>query len=404
MKELNTIFGEIRKSMSLFNAFEDGATPDDVKQGVIQLFAPYFKNQDLLEKMAVNVLMPNAIEFTRISQDDWALKLFKHTLAVHHEAKNIDKNSCLQACSDWVSATFEGLSIFWSQYNLELDTTSFELEEFLHETLRTIGAFAEGLIKPVAKAILHQVIIKNGEAVTFQAIQDSDFGKVINDLIQKGGYQPFLQIPPHSIRINQWRNIAQHFSARIEGDKIICRYGRPPKEKEIELTRDELHEIAYKVSLIYSSLRLAQQLFFIDNVYEIRALGFNPADIKMRSEAYLVNLSSGFASQGFEVIDFQKQTDEVVVVVKDATRLNPDERRFHTIQFINFVWLHTQANQIVIEYHEFDGTPNFRVRAEGDLCRKISEGIIEPSVLPEQAVLTDLKTNLIFPPKFWTIS
>jgi hypothetical protein len=42
MKKLDSIIGSIREYTSLFKAFEDGATPDDMKQGVVQLFAPYF--------------------------------------------------------------------------------------------------------------------------------------------------------------------------------------------------------------------------------------------------------------------------------------------------------------------------------------------------------------------------
>jgi hypothetical protein len=348
--------------------------------------------------MAVNVLMSNAIEFAKIQNDGWALKLFEHTLSAHRQAKAVNSNDSLKACSDWIPATYEGLSIFWSQYHLELDTTSFELEEFVHETLRTIGAFVEGLIKPAVKAILHQVKIKSSEPTSVQTIQNLDLGKVINELIEKGGYQSFFELPPHSVRINQWRNIAQHFSTRIEDDKIICRYGRPPREKEVELTRDELFEVALKLSLIYSSLRLAQQIFFIDNLNEITDLGYTPSDFKMRPEAFLVNLTAGLASQGFELIEFKDNADEVVVVLQDVTSLNPEERRFHTIQFANYIWLHTKANQIIVEYREPNGTPNFRVRADGELCRKIYEGEVEPSTLAEQAVLTDLKTNLVIPP------
>ena len=119
---------------------------------------------------------------------------------------------------------------------------------------------------------------------------------------------------------------------------------------------------------------------------------------KMRPETFLLNLSSGLASQGFELIDFKHETNSVTAVLQDVTTLNPDERRFHTIQFVSYIWVHTQANQIIIEYQEFDGTPNFRVRADGELCRQIYDGKVEPSTLAKQSLFTDLKSKLIIPP------
>ena len=109
------------------------------------------------------------------------------------------------------------------------------------------------------------------------------------------------------------------------------------------------------------------------------------------------HLVYGLLSQGFEVVDFQRNEKESKLVVRDMTSLDPDKRKIHTIQFVDLLW-HSVKSQIVsVEYVEQDGTPNFRTSATAELFEKIEKEHLHPSVIASEAEMIDLKNNLIIP-------
>lgn len=389
------LLSSIREHTSLFDAFGSGATPDDIKQGVIESLSPYFTNETILDKMAVNVLMGDAIEFVRISQNQVIFELFEYGLQVHQQARARDLDECLGACTGWLPVIYEGLSIYWSQLHLELDKDTLDPDEFVHECLRNIGSVIEGSMKPVVRELLHQERIIRDRRPTLQEIDTLSLGDVIDELMRLST-NPSL-FAPLGVRVSQWRNIAQHFSARIEDDEIICRYGRSGSEREIRLTRSELMAVAKHMYDMFASLRLANRLFFLDNLGEILARGLLPSHIKIRPEMNILNFVAGLASQGFEVIDFQHDDTRAMACIRDVSTLDPNERRFHTVQFAGVLWHYTQAPVVTIEYYEQDGTPNFRTRAGRELLERIEREDLPSSTLAEEAELTDLKANQPIP-------
>ena len=385
------LLSSIREYTCLFDAFESGATPDDIKQGIVELLSPYFTNQTLLEKMAVNILIGDAIEFVRLAQNRVAFELFEYALQVHQQSKVRDIDECLRAYAGQLPVVYEGLSVYWSQLHLERDKDMLDLPEFVQECLRNIGSVIEGAMKPVVGGLLHQARIARGERPKLQAIHALSLGDIVDELM-RSNTNPSI-FAPRGVRVNQWRNIAQHFSARIEGDEIICHYGRPGSERKIRLTRSELIAVAKHIHDLFACLRLANRLFFIDNLDEIHARGLMPPHIKIRPEMYILNFVTALASQGFEVIGFQHDDSGAVAHIKDVSTLDPNERGFHTVQFAGVLWRYTHAPAVTIEYYERDGVPNFRTRARRELFERIEREGLPPSTLAEEAELTDLRAN-----------
>jgi len=97
----------------------------------------------------------------------------------------------------------------------------------VHECLRNIGDLTEGLIKPYLKVLLRQIKIGDGIEGLVENINTLDLGQIVNELIQND-YTDLLVPAPWNIRLNQWRNIAYHHSAKIVDNKIVCWYGIPP--------------------------------------------------------------------------------------------------------------------------------------------------------------------------------
>ena len=392
-RKFDELLFAIQRQTRLAEAFKAGATPDEVKLGVIQLLSPYFSNKDVLDEAAVNVLMSDAIALTNLSKNELAFSLFEYALAIHQQAYAQDKNGCLQTTVEWQPAIYEGLSVFWSQYYLEFDKVDLQAEEFLHECLRNLGAITEGAIKPLSKELLQQQRVKNGNYALKGTTKELDFGIVINELHRSSPNPNFFA--PWGVRLSQWRNIAQHLSASVEGAAFVCKYGRP--EKEIRSTRAELFQVTKHMYDTFSGLRLANSFFAVDYMVELVSAGLRPESMRGRNEMELLHLVSGLASQGFEVVDFQKDESGAMLVIKDMTSLDPNMRRFHTVQFVGLLWYCTKAPIVTVEYLQQDGTPNFRTRAPADLFVRIEKEQLPTSAIAEEAELTDLIKNLVIP-------
>jgi len=73
----------VKDKTSLYKAFDDGFTPDDVKAGVVEILSPYFSNKGILDKMAVNYLMPEAILYARLSGIEVPFQAFEYSYRTH---------------------------------------------------------------------------------------------------------------------------------------------------------------------------------------------------------------------------------------------------------------------------------------------------------------------------------
>lgn len=393
MKGYERIISAIKEGSPLFKMLQMGFKPKEIKEAVIESLEPYFDNKDILEQLAIKVLLPESISLARLRKDEWFFEMFEKCFFTYRSAKIKDQQSCFRSCALWQPYITRSISKYWSVLHLEVPKSDLGIEEFLHECLRNIGDIIESVTKPYLKALLHQVRIANGIKTTLEDIDSLDLGTIVSELISKSGYGDLFMPPPQNIRLNQWRNIAYHHTAKIENGEIICWYGKTPNIKKIRLSRNELLQVVQTVVNIYGVLRLAYTLFCIDNLNEIDE--YSPAG-EVRDEAVFVNFAAALASQGFEIVDYNKNPECAKLVVKDISDLNPDERRFHASQFLLPLWVITHSNRVIIEYREKDNTPNFQVSANSDICEKIYEGELEPLTLAKMMDMTDLKAKKIF--------
>ena len=389
------IISSIRDSTSLFATFEDGLTPDNIKQDIIELLSPYFENKEFIKDVAINYLVSETVEFARVSKEKWSLELFEYILNVHHSAKKTDADQSFQVYMRWIPAKYEGLSKYWSQLHLENDKVNLDLEEFLHECLRNIGGVIEGEIKPLAMELLHQLRISKGKIVTEQDIKALDLGNVFEELIQHSDRSDFFAI--EGVRLNQWRNIAQHLSAKVDNGEFLCTYGRVGNEQQIRLSKEKLLEITRRAFMVFAALRLANTIFGIDNLNSFRDKGLIPADVDVRPEAKLLNLVAAIGSQGFEVIDFENDGSSAKIVIKDVSKLDPFVRKLHSVQFVGILWTVTNAQKVTVDYLERDGTPSLRTIAMGEAFVKAEEEGLNLGDIIKEVEIIDLKTNTVIP-------
>jgi len=369
---------------------EAGLSLAEIKESVIQTLSPFFQNQDVLLELALGALVPEAVNVAWLQNEPWAFQMFEQCLKVHRLAHDVAGEDSLRACALWEPATRQGLSEFWSAYHLEVPKDDLALEEFKFEIFRNLGSLIEGTMHPLLRELLHQIRLRDSALHPSAELDTMTLGEVVADLIDTSGFPDLFEPPPWHVRLNQWRNIAQHHSSRIEGNTIICLYGRAPRIRELRITRSELLGATQRIYGAYRAIGTAKNLFLVDNIRV--AWDFLP-DPNGRPEMYIVNFASAVATQGFEVAEIKLSEEEAAVVLRDVSDLDPQSRRFHASQLAYQLWVHTGRPCVKVEYHEKNGTPNFLTTAWSEDCQKIEQGEIEFGELANLTEMVDLKTG-----------
>lgn len=394
MKKYERIISAVKEQNPFLKMIQAGFKPEEIKKSVIEALEPYFDNKDVLEQFAIEVLVTESINLTKLQKDKWLLGMFEKCLATYHSAKRRDAGSCFESLALWQPQILQSISDYWSILYLEINKNTLEIEEFLHECLRNIGDIIEDLTKPYFKLMLHQIRIANRVQSTFKDMESLDLGNIVDELIRTSGYSDLFIPPPWGIRSNQWRNIAYHHKAKVENDKIICWYGKAPKTKEIRLSRSDLLEVVHTIFNTYQAIRLAHVLFFVDNLKEMDKFSL---PIEVRYEAEFLNFSTALASQGFEITEYKNTISETKIVLRDMSDVDPNQRRLHALQFLFPVWLITKSKQVILEYREKNNTPNLLVSVDSGICEKIYDGELEVIALASIAKMVDLKSNRSIP-------
>src|SRR5688572_4841461 len=103
----------VRQFSGLLSFAEQGISPDEIKQSIIDLLSPYFTNQTILNEFAITVLVPEAVNLAKIENDAWAKTMFTNVLNDYRQALASDKSACFESFAKWESSIQHGLSEYW---------------------------------------------------------------------------------------------------------------------------------------------------------------------------------------------------------------------------------------------------------------------------------------------------
>lgn len=387
---------------TLLTSAEQGISPDEVKQVVIYLLSPYFVNQDVLEEAAIPILAPEAVNISRINNDTWAKEMFLHVLEDYHKAAKADKNVCFAGCVSWHNKILHGSSEYASLLNLNLSLDELSLDDFKYEVFRNIGALIEANLQPYLKELLLQIRIRRGKTNAAQGLETMKLGVAVNELCQHSGYEELFAPPPWGIRLNQWRNMAQHHKTRVEKDRIIGTYGIGSNEREVILTREELLNGLKRVQSILSLMKGVRSIFFIDHINEIRPY-FTDITTDVRADIKIFHLASSLATQGFDLKDISVDEKSVTAIVQDVTELPPNEqmidykrkRIIHSSQFVYVVWSYFSLDVITIKHLDRQGNLRCTITGKGSDCEAISNGDIPFEELSGRVVFALESQNVV---------
>ena len=340
--------------------YDFGLTPDDIKSSIINSFSPYFVNQDNLKKHSISHLTSNWLAYLSVYKeypDD--LKFIDSFLLIFNGAKAQSVDKTFESYAQWMPEFVQSLSRFWSLHNNQMKLDSLSIEDFLAETLHMIGQTIEGLSKPFIKLILQLNRIKRNKDFSYSEIKEKDLGAAIDELINTSDLSELLVLQPNDIRLNQWRNIAYHHNTKIVDKRIICWFTKSGETIEFSITRDELTRVLKKVLLIFKLIRISETVFAFDNIEKVKS-ELNKIDeslINIRDDAKLLDIYSILESQGFKTIELSTSEKKSKLIVQDLEPYGDFAKRgIHSSQFLYELWLYSESEYLIIEYHLFNGT------------------------------------------------
>jgi hypothetical protein len=335
--------------------YANGGTPEQVRTLLESILGPHFENRDTLDN-DVALLIPVAVDLSVAALEAESRALYDAALALQRKAYQRDARASLTVLVESEQSHQDGLTIFWSAFHLQRDRHALELHEYVHETFRTIGVLLEGVAKPVIACLARQAWV----ASATRGVENPSLGQAM-DTIEEATSPGILSVL--GIRLNQWRNIAQHFSVNVRSeDAIVVTYG-PSNRHSSTLSRNDLEGVLTAVARYFRALKAARSIFFFDHLAEMEALGLLPRAVSIRSDAVLALLVGGLASQGFAAVDIVSAEDESKLVVKDLSSHPWMDRAIHASQFLIPLAQFRPATTLIVEYRDQSDTLRMRATA-----------------------------------------
>lgn len=362
---------------------EAGYFQEDIKEMVIEEFNQFFVNKEILQRNAIEVLLPELVNIIKLKQYGKYYQEFIMCIDIYKRSMNIDRKECFKAFANWSLDINKAISKYWIIYNLDRVREDLTLEEYVEVTFKSIGKLIEGVIKPYSFNILNNIYIIKGKKEKTNTFEKKDLGTLFEEIIQTNMLGELFKIQldtmtgTKQIKLNQLRNIIAHENYEIEGDVINCFI---KKKNEVidsfSISIEQLKKCFNDVYYTLESIKLAYTIFFIDNIDEL--IKYNPDELNIRIEQLITNAFLGIQSQGFKIIDFIENSTESKLILEDILCSNKKQRMIHSSQFLFRLWEITKAKNNIIEYRDNTGSLKAIFELDSNVCERINNGELEP--------------------------
>lgn len=273
----------------------DYKNKSELKEIVWRELSPYFSNKNNFELcFSLNQIITEYNLFVSNKDNPYFLSAFNSFFSIYKEAKINNFKITFQILSEELSSTSKAIQNYAEVGNLEQDKNVERLDLFAKLCFRDIGDILEGSIKEFAKLIF----ILSGGNESHKGKDKTSFGSMINVLLKKGLESCYI-FKPYNITINQLRNISYHKDYVTDNEKklIICKYA---SNKLLELTKDQLLDIAIMVNKLYLAHKVSYEFFLMDNISEINS---SNQEINITEDSVIITIYEIAYSYGFKVTE-----------------------------------------------------------------------------------------------------
>ncbi len=340
----------------IIELFESGLKKSEIEDFIFETYKPYLKSKSI-SRVQVYAYMSQYIDsLMHITSYKDCKLLFEKCIEVFWEAKEKDPVLCYKSYQYWQEDVTEATSKIVTMFNIDRDRNKMKLHEFAEDVFTKIGKIIEKCIQPYLRILLYLEKVVNNEKPTPLYIKKLDLGSIVKELIKFETFNDLLIPPPWNLQLNDWRNIEKHDKYLVKNNKIMCKYKKPPKEKEILLYQPELWKLFLYVNDIFSILRLAHSIFFLDNMDEIKPYWENT---ELREESSILDLINCYNTFGFSVKKYSTQTEMVKFALKELT-INELNTRLEDLFFlIRPTWYKARKRYINLEYYDYNDNLTF---------------------------------------------
>ena len=273
----------------------------------------------------------------------------------------------------WGNAIRNGQREYGQLGKFEADPEELDLEEFKFERFRIIGTLIEASIQPFLKEFIC-ILQQRYEQTQLEEVDKMYLGAIMSQIEREIGPHNLITPQPWNIKLNQWRNIAQHHSAKVKDGRIICSFA---KGKSISLTREDLQVLAIEVMRRLSILKGARELFILNSIEDLQ--DFSRATEPPDFETKILELASAFATQGFRTVNVDEKEKTIMYELEDLRPQQGDSRLFHSAQFVVPIGTRFPQKDVNIIYRNKYGIC-FTVSAPGKALSKFiksGENLVE---------------------------
>jgi len=387
MKKFENILTDLKEKSPLNFLYDNGYTPETVKQEIITTLNPYFKDSKSLEEYAIKFLVSDWIEFLKIKAfHNDSEKLITDIISHYNSAKSKDSIAVFTAINSLMPLQVEAGNKFWSFLKLELDKSKLDFEEFVQTSMKDISDIVEGIMKVLLYENLVIDRINRNKPIDIGKIKMLDLGVIVEELATNSPFGKIFRVQPENLKLSDWRNISAHHNHKLILDnKILCEYGSKENRKFIEISRDELFDRVKKIHYTLQLLNISHKFFCFDNLKDIIKVHPISEENNGRDEIGFLMFASSVYSQGFgiESIDYQKDGD-AVMVLRDLTDGEPKSRGIHASQLVYPLWFIANSNTSKIEFRTKEGQTYLKAQTTKEVCEKIKSGEKKLEYLAEQ--------------------
>lgn len=327
--------------------YQLGADPTAVKAAILRLLSPYVRDQDRLAQYAASHLAGEAIAIGRLSSSPERLSILERCFAIREAAIAVDATRAYEVAGYFEHEILEAQKSYGLLVSFELLKDELSLEEVAFELLRSLGTLIESNLQPYLKELHCLVTIGAGAPIDLNSVSRADFGQVCEWIQKALGDTSLLTPPPWGIRINQWRNIAQHHSFSCDNEMVLVRYGKALPQKQASLSRAELLDLARSLVWRLGSLKASRTLTHFNHIDALDQ--YLPAP-----KSHLYNdaaaLAASFATQGFHLTKLDLTDTDVDAVIEDTAPGEGLTRPVHCSQFVASIAEQFPGRSVRIRY------------------------------------------------------
>jgi hypothetical protein len=384
MRDFTQFLTKFETSNPIPFLYEEGLTHSQVKEFVIVLFKPYFKNHDFFDNNPIDLYLDTWVNFFSFRTKE-QFKFTEQIIDFYNQALSQDETYTLNTSIEYGNEFAEGLSKFWTFLNSEKKQSEFfEIEDYHNYLLQSIGLVVEGASKPLLKELYQLNKFISGNTITKEVVSGYDLG-VLVDYLERTNFKDLFRPKPLNLKVSQLRNISYHHNANLQKDGTIkCSYGKGTNKVEFDTTLTDLELTLQNVLYYYNAIKLAREIFLWDNYEKIKPLRAHLTENpKLRQEGMAAAMYIAINREQFKIVSLKTDDKNAYLVVQDTLSGSEKARAIHSSQFLYNLWWYTDKENLKVEYKDKEGRTRLNSSTTSDICERIGKGEKEIAFMAE---------------------